>query len=105
MTRRTLFRRAHDLPQSRRIVAGALMLALLTATISVIGVAQATASTMNIFGSVTPANPSDTDPNAVELSSHIWVRSAQSGVALPGHRARIPLADDGATHRVQIVLG
>ena len=24
------------------------------------------------------------DPNAVELSSHIWLRSAQSGVALPG---------------------
>jgi hypothetical protein len=26
-------------------------------------------------------------------------------VALPGHRARIPLSDDGATHRVRIVLG
>jgi len=24
------------------------------------------------------------DPNAVDLSSHIWVRSAQTGVALPG---------------------
>ena len=24
------------------------------------------------------------DPNAVELSSHIWVRSAQTGVVLPG---------------------
>ena len=23
------------------------------------------------------------DPNAVELTSHIWTRSAQSGVALP----------------------
>jgi hypothetical protein len=25
------------------------------------------------------------DPNAVEISSHIWVRSAQTGVALPAH--------------------
>ncbi len=27
------------------------------------------------------------------------------GVALPGNRARVPLADDGATHRVRVVLG
>ena len=33
------------------------------------------------------------------------VRAEVDGVALPGHRARIPLADDGATHRVRIVLG
>ena len=25
------------------------------------------------------------DPNAVEVTSHIWTRSAQSGVALPAH--------------------
>ncbi len=33
------------------------------------------------------------------------VQAALDGVALPGNQARIPLADDGATHRVLIVLG
>ena len=32
-------------------------------------------------------------------------RAELDGVALPGHRALIPLSDDGATHRVRIVLG
>ncbi len=33
------------------------------------------------------------------------VRAELDGVALPGNEARIPLVDDGATHRVRIVLG
>ena len=33
------------------------------------------------------------------------VRAELDGAALPGNQARIPLADDGATHRVRIVLG
>jgi cyclic beta-1,2-glucan synthetase len=33
------------------------------------------------------------------------VRAELDGVALPGNQARIPLADDGATHRVRIALG
>lgn len=32
-------------------------------------------------------------------------RAELDGVALPGNEARIPLADDGTTHRVRIVLG
>jgi cyclic beta-1,2-glucan synthetase len=32
-------------------------------------------------------------------------RAELDGVALPEHQARIPLIDDGATHRVRIVLG
>ena len=58
MTRRTLFRRAQDAPRGRRSSLVRSMLALLTATISVIGVAQAGTSTVNIFGSVTPTNAS-----------------------------------------------
>jgi cyclic beta-1,2-glucan synthetase len=42
------------------------------------------------------------NPHGVSCSI---VRAEVDGVALPGHRARIPLADDGATHRVRIVLG
>ena len=33
------------------------------------------------------------------------VRAELDGVALPGDQARIPLADDGATHHVRVVLG
>jgi cyclic beta-1,2-glucan synthetase len=33
------------------------------------------------------------------------VRAELDGVALPGNEARIPLADDGATHRVHVLLG
>jgi cyclic beta-1,2-glucan synthetase len=32
-------------------------------------------------------------------------RAELDGVTQPGDRARIPLADDGATHHVRIVLG
>jgi cyclic beta-1,2-glucan synthetase len=33
------------------------------------------------------------------------VRAELDGVALPDRQARIPLTDDGATHRVRVVLG
>ncbi len=33
------------------------------------------------------------------------VRAELDGIALPGIEARIPLTDDGATHRVRVVLG
>jgi cyclic beta-1,2-glucan synthetase len=33
------------------------------------------------------------------------VRAELDGVALPGQQARVPLVDDGATHRVRVVLG
>jgi cyclic beta-1,2-glucan synthetase len=33
------------------------------------------------------------------------VRVELDGVALPGTQARIPLGDDGADHRVRVVLG
>jgi hypothetical protein len=33
------------------------------------------------------------------------VRMELDSVALPANQARVSLADDGATHRVQIVLG
>ncbi|MGZ4709718.1 MAG: DUF4082 domain-containing protein, partial [Acidimicrobiales bacterium] len=52
------------------------MLALLTAGISVIGVAQASVSAVSIFGSTTPTNVSDTDTNAVELGTKFNVLRA-----------------------------
>jgi len=76
MTRTSLFRRAQDAPRGRRIAAGALMLALLTGLVSVIGVAQAGTSAVTIFGSVTPTNTSDTDTNAVELGTKFNVQKA-----------------------------
>jgi cyclic beta-1,2-glucan synthetase len=33
------------------------------------------------------------------------VRAELDGIALPGTEPRIPLMDDGATHRVRVVLG
>ena len=33
------------------------------------------------------------------------VRAELDGVALSGNQARVPLVDDGITHRVQIILG
>jgi cyclic beta-1,2-glucan synthetase len=36
---------------------------------------------------------------------HGVVRTELDGVALPGIQARVPLADDGTTHIVRVVLG
>jgi cyclic beta-1,2-glucan synthetase len=33
------------------------------------------------------------------------VRAELDGAALPGNQARVPLVDDGITHRVQVILG
>ena len=33
------------------------------------------------------------------------VRAELDGIALPGNEARVPLTDDGATHRVRVLLG
>jgi len=33
------------------------------------------------------------------------LRMELDGLALPAHHARVPLADDATTHRVQIILG
>jgi hypothetical protein len=74
MTRSTLFRRAQDAPRGRKIAAGALMLALLTGLVSVVGVAQAGTSSVNIFGSATPTNVADTDTQAVELGTKFKVQ-------------------------------
>ena len=55
---------------------------------------------------------SATAPRATRSRSRTRAASAAAssaseldGAALPGNQARIPLADDGATHRVRVVLG
>jgi hypothetical protein len=88
MTRRTLFRRAQDAPRGRKIAAGALMLALLTGLVSVIGVAQAGASAVTIFGSVTPAHANDTDTNPVELGTKFNVQKSGYITAIRFYKSR-----------------
>lgn len=88
MTRSRLFRRAQDAPRGRKIAAGALMLALLTGLVSVVGVAQAGTSSVNIFGSVTPAHVSDSDTNPVELGTKFDVLRSGTITAIRFYKSK-----------------